>query len=105
MLTLFRLRKYFSRGTRGSEFFANHERDARAQDLDDSQHLAMRKGGDAHLERDARDAAEDFLVEQYFLCNSQQAWLETTELLAAKLKAVIVRTPCFSSVCRYFFQL
>src|ERR1700686_471861 len=33
------------------------------------QHLLMRKRRDAHLERDARDAAEDFIVIQYFLRN------------------------------------
>jgi len=46
-------RSHFSRGTRGGEFFANHGRDVRAQDLDGTQHLVMRKRGDAHLERDA----------------------------------------------------
>jgi hypothetical protein len=60
---------YFSCRMSGGEFLANDRRDARPQDLDGAQHLVMRKGGDAHLERDARDAAENFIVVKYLFRN------------------------------------
>ena len=54
----------------GGELFTDDGRDAGSQDFDRSQHLLMRERRDAHLERDARDAAEGFVHVQYFLRDS-----------------------------------
>jgi len=50
-------------GTRGqsSELFTDDGRDACSQNLNGPQHLLMRERRDAHLERDAREAAENFV--------------------------------------------
>ena len=51
------------------EFSPNDGRDAGAQNFYGSQHLLMRKRRDTHLERDARDAAENFIHIQYLFRN------------------------------------
>src|SRR5260370_23155273 len=56
-------------GTRGrrSELFTDPGCDASSQNLDGPQHLLMRERRDAHLERNAREAAEDIVHVQYLL--------------------------------------
>src|ERR1039457_3863950 len=53
----------------GGELSPDDGRDEGAQDLDGPQHLLMRKRRDTHLERDARDAAEDFIRIEYLFRN------------------------------------
>src|SRR5579862_6872301 len=50
-------------GTRGcrSELFTDEGRDAGSQNLNRPQHLLVRERGDAHLERNASEAAKDFV--------------------------------------------
>src|SRR5258706_4716546 len=57
-------------GWAGGELLTDDGRDACSQYLDGSQHLLMRKRRDTHLERDASDAAEDFIHVEYFFSDS-----------------------------------
>ena len=52
---------------RSRELFTDDGRDAASQDFNGPQHLLVRERRDAHLEREARDAAEHFIHIHYFL--------------------------------------